>query len=326
MSCRSGWHSRALRAPLRVAPVAAPSRRAMASAAARVARHAHASTSRARGWDDRASPVARGRRPSPAGVFSRRWSSGDVSARAAGPRGGGAGSGDGDGARPRVSDEELRAAIRECRELLEEATRLAGEQARAELAASFLRGSSGTTGDLAVDMARVQLFFQGKGMRPWEAEATSRTLVELDSIYGDVELLAVKFDRLARTLPDVDVKAMVAADPSIMSTNLERNVEVMLQLFDLFPRRKVPRILAEAPRLLTCDDLEDRVRRTVECIRRVYPKETDESCLYALSEEPTLLFHLPDLKIFEERNRVDIAELPMTVQEQLVFATRNENE
>ena len=246
------------------------------------------------------------------------------------PRGGGADSGDGDGARPRVSNEELRAAIRECRELLEEATRLAGEQARAELAASFLRtpgdGSSGTTGDLAVDMARVQLFFQGKGMRPWEAEATSRTLVELDSIYGDVELLAVKFDRLARTLPDVDVKAMVAADPSVMSTNLERNVEVMLQLFDLFPRRKVPRILAEAPRLLTCDDLEDRVRRTVECIRRVYPKETDESCLYALSEEPTLLFHLPDLKIFEERNRVDIAELPMTVQEQLVFATRNENE
>jgi hypothetical protein len=296
----------------------------MASAAARVARHAHASTSRARGWDDRVSPVARGRRP-----FSLRWSSGDVSARAAGPRGGGAGSGDGDGARPRVSDEELRAAIRECRELLEEATRLAGEQARAELAASFLRtpdGSSGTTGDLAVDMARVQLFFQGKGMRPWEAEATSRTLVELDSIYGDVELLAVKFDRLARTLPDVDVKAMVAADPSVMSTNLERNVEVMLRLFDLFPRRKVPRILAEAPRLLTCDDLDDRVRRTVECIRRVYPKETDESCLYALSEEPTLLFHLPDLKIFEERNRVDIAELPMTVQEQLVFATRNENE
>ena len=99
-----------------------------------------------------------------------------------------------------------------------------------------------------------------------------------------------------------------------------------IRLFDLFPRRKVPRILAEAPRLLTCDDLEDRVRRTMECIRRVYPKETDESCLYALSEEPTLLFHLPDLKIFEERNRVDIAELPMTVQEQLVFATRNENE
>ena len=101
----------------------------------------------------------------------------------------------------RVSDAELRAAIAECRELLEEATRMAGEQARAELAASFLRAPEGTeggmTGNLAVDMARVQLFFQGKGMRPWEAESTSRTLVELDSIYEDVELLAVKFDRLS---------------------------------------------------------------------------------------------------------------------------------
>ena len=45
-----------------------------------------------------------------------------------------------------------------------------------------------------------------------------------------------------------------------------------------------------------------------------------------MSEEPTLLFDLPDLSIFEERNRIDIAELPMTVQEMLVFATRNENE
>ena len=33
--------------------------------------------------------------------------------------------------------------------------------------------------------------------------------MELDSIYGDVELLAVKYDRLARTLPGVDIKTMV---------------------------------------------------------------------------------------------------------------------
>jgi hypothetical protein len=38
------------------------------------------------------------------------------------------------------------------------------------------------------------------------------------------------------------------------------------------------------------------------------------------------LFDLPDLKVFQERSRVDIAELPMTVQEMLVYATRNENE
>ena len=282
-----------------------------------------------------------------------------------------------------MSEEELRAAVEECRELLREATRMAGEQARAELTASFLsvpEGASGLTGNLAVDMARVQLFFQGKGMRAWEAEKTSRTLVELDSIYGDVELLAVKYDRLVSTLPDVDVKAMVANDPSVMGTEIKSNVERMLRLGDIFPARKVPRLLAEAPKLLTCGDLEDRVARTVDCIKRVYPKETDESCMYAvretkrqsrekidaqpaeptrvsrasrrrrnseatdpfdrtrsspfpsplrraqLSEEPSLLFDLPDLSVFEKRNRIDIAELPMTVQEMLVFATRNENE
>ena len=84
-------------------------------------------------------------------------------------------------------------------------------------------------------MARVQLFFQGKGMRAWEAEKTSRTLVELDSIYGDVELLAVKYDRLVSTLPDVDVKAMVANDPSVMGTEIKSNVERMLR-----PRRHLP--------------------------------------------------------------------------------------
>ena len=233
----------------------------------------------------------------------------------------------------RVSDAELRAAIAECRELLEEATRMAGEQARAELAASFLRAPEGTeggmTGNLAVDMARVQLFFQSKGMRPWEAESTSRTLVELDSIYEDVELLAVKFDRLSKTLPDVDVKAMVAADPNVMTVSLAGAVDRMLDLFQVFGPEKGRRVLAEAPRLLYCEEgVREKVARTTACVKRVYPRETDESCVFALGEEPNLLFDLPDLKIFKEANRkgIDIAELPMQVQECLVYATRQENE
>lgn len=39
-----------------------------------------------------------------------------------------------------------------------------------------------------------------------------------------------------------------------------------------------------------------------------------------------LIFDLPDLNVFKDRARVDIAELPMTVQESLVYATRNERE
>lgn len=232
--------------------------------------------------------------PSPRSrICARRPRAGSGRRAVRAPRARNTGDGDGDDgdggedAYAPVSEEELRAAIEECRELLREATRMAGEQARAELTASFLsvpEGAPGLTGNLAIDMARVQLFFQGKGMRAWEAEKTSRTLVELDSIYGDVELLAVKYDRLVSTLPDVDVKAMVANDPSVMGTEIKSNIERMMLLGDIFPARKVPRLLAEAPRLLTCEDLEDRVARTVDCIKRVYPKETDESCMYAVRE------------------------------------------
>ena len=151
----------------------------------------------------------------------------------------------------------------------------------------------------------------------------------MDSIYEDVELLAVKYDRLVRTLPDVDIKSMVAADPKVMSTEIVSNIERMLLLFQLFPgsKAKVRRMISEAPRLLYCEDIRDLLKRTCDCIKRVYPKETDEGCMYAVSEEPALLFDLPNLKIFEERNnRIDIAELPMTVQEMLVYATRNEKE
>jgi len=263
----------------------------------------------------------------------RVWGQGRLASRMSRAMAGGADGSVGDDEDPprqQVSHEELKEAVAECRELLAEATRMSGEQARAELTASFLgEGAIGFKGNLALDMARVQLFFKGKGMRPWEAEKVSRSLVELDSIYEDVELLAVKYDRLVRTLPDVDIKSMVAADPRVMSTDIVANIERLLLMFTLFPRSrdKVRQMVAEAPRLLYCDDVQGRLERTCACIKRVYPEETDDDCIYAVCEEPTLLFHLPDLAVFRERALgVDIAELPMTVQEMLVYATRNENE
>ena len=45
-----------------------------------------------------------------------------------------------------------------------------------------------------------------------------------------------------------------------------------------------------------------------------------------MEQEPMLMFCLPDLAVFNDRSRVDIAELPMTVQEMLVYATRSEHE
>jgi hypothetical protein len=42
-------------------------------------------------------------------------------------------------------------------------------------------------------------------------------------------------------------------------------------------------MIAEAPRLLYCDDVRDRLERTCDYIKRVYPKETDDGCMYAVS-------------------------------------------
>ena len=122
---------------------------------------------------------------------------------------------------------------------------------------------------------------------------------------------------------------MVAADPNVMTVSLAGAVDRMLDLFQVFGPEKGRRVLAEAPRLLYCEEgVREKVARTTACVKRVYPRETDESCVFALGEEPNLLFDLPDLKIFKEANRkgIDIAELPMQVQECLVYATRQENE
>ena len=163
---------------------------------------------------------------------------------------------------------------------------MAGEQARAALTASFLsvpEGASGLTG--ATTSTWRASSSSSRAARAWEAEKTSRTLVELDSIYGDVELLAVKYDRLVSTLPDVDVKAMVANDPSVMGTEIKSNVERMLRLGDIFPARKVPRLLAEAPKLLTCGD-PGGSRRAHGGLHKAGVPEGDgrESCMYAVRE------------------------------------------
>ena len=77
-------------------------------------------------------------------------------------------------------------------------------------------------------------------------------------------------------------------------------------------------MLEECPRLLLDETTDvstrDRIRLVTERIQSIFPDETDEGCLYAIGEEPNLLWALADLDIFNREARVDIAELPMTVQ------------
>jgi hypothetical protein len=226
----------------------------------------------------------------------------------------------------RLSGERLEEALREAREILEEACAMASEQAREELmrgmGMSMSAGGAGAS-DVA-QLTLVQMFLRGKGLRDFEAERVARELYEMDALYQDAELLAVKFDRLSKALsvPGLEVGRLVANCPELVSVDLTRATSNLMTLRENFKVEKIASMLYDCPRLLISEDLTDRLQRTRICIQRIFKSETDDDTIYAVSEEPNLLFTLCDLEIFQTDTSVDISELPMSVQEALVFATR----
>lgn len=224
-----------------------------------------------------------------------------------------------DGNDRRLSGERLEAALREAREILEEACAMASEQAREELMRGMGMGIRGAGGAGASDVAQltlVQMFLRGKGLRDFEAERVARDLYEMDALYQDAELLAVKFDRLSKALsvPGLEVGRLVANCPELVSVDLTRATSNLMTLREHFKVEKIASMLYDCPRVLICEDLTDRLRRTRICIQRIFKSETDEDTIYAVSEEPNLLFTLCDLEIFQTDTSVDISELPMSVQ------------
>ena len=217
-------------------------------------------------------------------------------------------------------------AVEEARELLEMACKMANEQARQELIRSFREAPAEddndvdqkrTVASVAVDMLRVQLFLREKGLRDFEAERVSKELVRVDAIYQDVGRLAVKWDRVekALALPGMDVARLVSNAPELVITmDLQRASGNLMYLANVFKIEKMAVMLLDCPKLLTCDDLDERLRRTRKYIQRIWSSETYDDTTYAISEEPNLLFTLADLTIFDAETAVDISELPMSVQ------------
>jgi hypothetical protein len=54
---------------------------------------------------------------------------------------------------------------------------------------------------LALTLLELQTFWAGVGLKDFQAESLSMRLVQMQSAYMDVELLAQKFDRLKRCIP-----------------------------------------------------------------------------------------------------------------------------
>jgi hypothetical protein len=240
-------------------------------------------------------------------------------------------------------ERRLEAALEEAREILAEATKQARDETRRELLENFnetfgkkkkeegeekaVLGKEDDA-DRAMNIARTQSFLEIKfKMRDFEAARVAKNLALSKSVYEDCDDLMVQVDRLEKALPDVNVGKLLQNDASIVSSiNVAQAVQNMMALYELgFKRERVPSMLEECPRLLL-DETElsarDRIRLVTERIQSIFPDETDEGCLYAIGEEPNLLWALADLEIFDREARVDIAELPMSVQEMVVYATR----
>ena len=238
-------------------------------------------------------------------------------------------------------ERRLEAALEEARAILAEATKQARDETRRELLENFNRtftagkkkeageekavGKDDADADRAMNIARTQSFLEIKfKMRDFEAARVAKNLALSQSVYEDCDDLMVQVDRLEKALPDVNVGKLLQNDASIVSSiNVAQAVQNMMALYELgFKRERVPSMLEECPRLLL-DETElsarDRIRLVTERIQSIFPDETDEGCLYAIGEEPNLLWALADLEIFDREARVDIAELPMSVQGAFFF-------
>lgn len=220
--------------------------------------------------------------------------------------------------RRRLTEAELRAAVEEAREILREATIAANEQARMELTRGMAASASSDAAAAAIECLRVEAFLRARGgLNEIEAERVAQELYAIDDLYQDAEKLAVQFDRLERAIggvPGMDVGRLVARSPELIGSDIGRATANLLVLRDLFKVQKIAGMVYDAPRLLTCEDLTERIARTRRCITRIFSSETEDDTLYAVSEEPNLLFSLCDLPIFESDVSVDISELPMSVQ------------
>ena len=86
------------------------------------------------------------------------------------------------------------------------------------------------------------------------------------------------------TLPDVPVAEMAARDPSVLYLDIASAVERLLLLRSRFEPQKLPPMLTECPRLLYCDDLEERIETATGAIIALFPKETMADAILALTE------------------------------------------
>eukprot|EP00242_Pyramimonas_sp_CCMP2087_P004746 CAMPEP_0198211862 /NCGR_PEP_ID=MMETSP1445-20131203/25388_1 /TAXON_ID=36898 /ORGANISM="Pyramimonas sp., Strain CCMP2087" /LENGTH=231 /DNA_ID=CAMNT_0043886211 /DNA_START=433 /DNA_END=1128 /DNA_ORIENTATION=+ len=225
-----------------------------------------------------------------------------------------------------------------CAEILKESHQLSNQQMRTELMAAYNTDAADARGKIlpadgegeeisrpmVLTMMELQMFWKSVGLTEFQAEKLSKELVRTASPYSDIGLLEAKMERLRRTLPDVDVPQMVRNGPDILEADIQQLVMRVMELYATMEdaaETNIPAMVQFCPKVLIVPDLMARFDHTVRSIQFLFPRLPLPWIKAAIADEPELLFEMPKYEVIAVGG-MDIAELPVTVQNMLSWAAR----
>ena len=241
------------------------------------------------------------------------------------------------------ADASFDAAVQEAKEVLVEAEAMAQQQTRAELEEMMWEATVATDEEAAAASAsnddRLRAIWLEHGATVREAEALVADAPSAGA-FATPKNLERKLSRLARVLPGAKLGKMAAKDIRVLLFSTEDIVRTLVSLLAHWSADTAIRMLEEEPRLITelrstggtqptSDDempsLEEFLAEAFEALRGLGGSDaSEEACVFALAEEPSLIISLPPLNdgLLAWKSR-DIAELPMSVQNSISWSLRS---
>ena len=241
------------------------------------------------------------------------------------------------------ADASFDAAVQEAKEVLVEAEAMAQQQTRAELEEMMWEATVATDEEAAAASAsnddRLRAIWLEHGATVREAEALVADAPSAGA-FATPKNLERKLSRLARVLPGAKLGKMAAKDIRVLLFSTEDIVRTLVSLLAHWSADTAIRMLEEEPRLITelrstggtqptSDDampsLAEFLAEAFEALRGLGGSDaSEEACVFALAEEPSLIISLPPLNdgLLAWKSR-DIAELPMSVQNSISWSLRS---
>mmetsp|Transcript_60228 Transcript_60228/g.191349 ORF Transcript_60228/g.191349 Transcript_60228/m.191349 type:complete len:272 (+) Transcript_60228:148-963(+) len=231
-------------------------------------------------------------------------------------------------ARAEPGDEDFERGVEEAEVILDEATELAEQQTRRELAESLLGASlegeaNGYDGDLAGEGGGGELGDEAREalVALWMAEglsqvASSRLAEDLEkrgSPYRDPEAAAARLARLRRLLPGVSLGRVSAAEPGILDVNPSDVAARLMEVAGAVGGAAAGAVVEAAPSVLAREEQVDCLRRVLGKVQEWLGKTGSmEEAVKILVENPGLMARVP--AYYEDK---ELFELPLEIQNML---------